>query len=214
MLNYNNFDAILFDMDGTIFDSETVHREAWKITASQFGQVFTDEMYLQFIGITTPDCMKLAIKMFNNEVSLQELSASYSNNLNRLVQRGVPLKAGFIEYLALIKTLDKPLGIVTSSPMSGVQSNFDHYDFYSDFTVVVSREHVSQFKPNPAPYLQACEQLSVEPHRTIVFEDSNAGATAALDAGCYTIGIPDLVEFEDEITHRLHRKVNSFKSLL
>lgn len=214
MLNYNNFDAILFDMDGTIFDSETVHREGWKITADQFGQVFTDEMYLQFIGVTTPDCMKLAIEMFNNEVELQIFSAAYYDNLKQLVQKGMPLKAGFMAYFELIKKLNKPLGIVTSSPVSGVEGNFSHYTFLSDFSVVITRDDVNQFKPHPEPYLLACKQLGVKPERTIVFEDSNTGATAGLEAGCYTVGIPDLLAFNTKTAERLHMEIASFEALL
>lgn len=214
MLNYTNFDAILFDMDGTIFDSETVHREGWKITANQFGQVFTDEMYLEFIGVTTPDCMKLAIEIFNNEVELEAFSAAYYDNIKQLVQKGMPLKTGFMAYFELIKKLNKPIGIVTSSPVSGVQGNFSHYNFLSEFNVLVTRDDVNQFKPNPEPYLLACEQLGVKPERTIVFEDSNTGATAGLDAGCYTIGIPDLLAFNTETADRLHMEIASFEALL
>lgn len=214
MLNYNNFDAVLFDMDGTIFDSEVVHREAWKITAEQFQQVFTDDMYLQFIGMTTPNCMALAVNMFKNEVDIQEFSARYYHNLKTLHLKAVPIKAGFLAYLSAIKKLNKPLGIVTSSAASGVQANFIHYDFYSAFEVVVTRDDVTEFKPYPAPYLLACEKLNVSPQRTLVFEDSNTGATAALDAGCYVIGIPDLVPFDTEVEPRLNKHIESFECLV
>ncbi|TYK65164.1 HAD family hydrolase [Colwellia echini] len=220
MMNYDNFDAILFDMDGTIFDSETVHRQAWKITAKQYDQEFTDEMYLNFIGMTTPSCMEVAGTWFNssngtkNTVDMQLFSESYYQNLHELHQQAVPLKAGFLEYLRFLKTLNKPLGIVTSSARPGVTANFMHYDFYDAFNVVISRDEVSQYKPHPAPYLLACEKLQVDPQRALVFEDSNAGATAALDAGCYVIGIPDLVAFNDEVKSRLYKELGSFGELL
>lgn len=214
MLNYNNFDAILFDMDGTIFDSETVHRDAWKLTAKQFEQVFTDEMYLQFIGMTTPDCMKVAMEMFNQEVELSAFSAGYYQNLALLLKSAVPLKAGFIEYFEKVKRLQKPLAIVTSSAKPGVTANFTHYDFEQDFATILTRDDVNHFKPHPEPYLVACQKLGVKPHRTVVFEDSNTGATAALEAGCYTVGIADLVPFEQGISDRLHLQVGSFNELL
>ncbi len=103
---------------------------------------------------------------------------------------------------------------MTSSAITGVQSNFAHYDFYSEFKVVVTRDDVNQFKPNPEPYVLACERLAVKPQRAIVFEDSNTGATAALDAGCYTIGISDLVTFNIETANRLHLEIDSFEALL
>lgn len=214
MLNYNDFDAILFDMDGTIFDSETVHRDAWKITAAQFEQVFTDQMYKQFIGMTTPECMRLAVKIFEKGIDIQAFSENYYENLKVLQQKGVPLKSSFPAYLGRLKKLNKALGIVTSSAASGVQENFTHYDFYSDFKVVISRDDVTQYKPHPAPYLLACKRLGVKPERTIVFEDSNTGATAALDAGCYVVGIPDLVAFNTETANRLHKEIESFEWLL
>ena len=213
MLNYEHFDAILFDMDGTIFDSEAVHRDAWIMTAEQFGQIFTAEMYLQFIGMTTPDCMKLAMEMFHNQVELETFSQRYYQNLETLLENPVPLKTGFSKYLQRLKSIGLPLGIVTSSANAGVEANFRHYSFYGDFTVVVTRDDVSNFKPSPEPYLLACDKLNVAPHRTIVFEDSNTGATAGIDAGCYTIGIPDLVPFTQQVSQRLARELSSFEEL-
>lgn len=201
-------------MDGTIFDSETVHREAWKLTANKFGQHFSDEMYLQFIGIPTPDCMKIAVKRFNNEVALQAFSDSYYEHLNILVSQKVPLKKGFETYFETIKKMGKPLGIVTSSPASGVKANFAHHDFFDDFSLVVTRDDVNHFKPHPEPYQKACKMLSISPQRVLVFEDSNTGATSAIDAGCYTVGIPDLIAFNTETAKRLHREISSFSCLL
>ncbi|MFD2164792.1 HAD family hydrolase [Thalassotalea euphylliae] len=214
MLNYNEIEAVLFDMDGTIFDSETVHREAWKITAGQFGQVFTNDMYLQFIGVTTPDCMKLAVNMFDHAFELEQFSPCYYDNLKTLAQTAVPLKQGFQAYLNKLKLLNKPLGLVTSSGQSGVESNFAHYDFLDDFTVIISRDDVSHFKPHPEPYLKACQKLGVQPSKTLVFEDSNTGATAAIEAGCVTVGIPDLMPFNEDVAKRLSLNLKSFEALL
>ncbi len=214
MLNYQDFDAILFDMDGTIFDSESVHREAWKMTAKEFNQTFTDDMYLQFIGMTTPNCMKVAMTMFNHQVELNAFSDSYYKNLSQLLESPVPIKRGFMDYLAQAKSLERPLGIVTSSGMSGVEANFAHYDFYQDFDIVITRDDVSRYKPFPDPYLLACEKLKVDPKRTIVFEDSNTGATAAIDAGCFTVGIEDLVAFDESTRSRLQLMAQSFEVLL
>lgn len=214
MLNYDNFDAILFDMDGTIFDSEVVHREAWKITAKQFNQTFTNEMYLHFIGKTTPNCVKLAVEWFNNSMSVEDFSTRYYQNLDLLLKKGVPLKAGFAQYLQTIKKLKKPLAIVTSSAVYGVESNFAHYDFVSAFNIVVTRDDVDAFKPSPEPYLLACEKLNINPTRALAFEDSNTGATAAIEAGCFTVGIPDLVPFDELIAQRLKLQLASFNDLL
>lgn len=213
-MNYSDFDAIIFDMDGTIFDSEVVHREAWKITAAEFQQVFTNEMYLQFIGKTTPDCMRLALKGFDRNIDIEIFSTSYYKNLEALVQQQVPLKSGFLDYFEMIKSLGKPLAIVTSSAKQGVQANFAHYDFYSDFQLVITRDDVANFKPNPEPYLLACQKLGIKPERAIVFEDSNTGALSAIEAGCYTIGIPDLVPFKSEVSSRLSQQISTFKELL
>lgn len=213
MIDYDNFDAILFDMDGTIFDSEAVHRDAWKMTAKDFGQEFTDQMYLQFIGMTTPDCMKTAMEWFNHEIELQAFSDGYYANLKQLLRQAVPLKKGFLSYFQALKALNKPMAIVTSSAVGGVASNFAHYDFKGDFAAIVTRDDVENFKPHPEPYLLACQKLGVEPKRAIVFEDSNTGAVAGLDAGCFTVGIPDLVSFNAEVAKRLNLQVESFQAL-
>lgn len=80
--------------------------------------------------------------------------------------------------------------------------------------MVITRDDVKRFKPHPEPYSLACKQLAVSPERTIIFEDSNTGATAALDAGCYTIGIADLFPFNKKTTNRLNIEARSFESLM
>ncbi|NVK25658.1 MAG: HAD family phosphatase [Gammaproteobacteria bacterium] len=214
MINYDNFDAVLFDMDGTIFDSEVVHREAWKLTAKQFDENFTDEMYLDFIGKTTPDCINIALKQFSKPIDKEAFTASYYKNNQQLIQQGVPLKLGFTDYLQRVKSMGKKLGIVTSSAQKGVIANFAQHYFLSDFDLVITRDDVTHFKPNPEPYLLACEQLNAEPNRTIVFEDSNTGATAAIEAGCFTVGIPDLMPFNMDVENNLNLKIVSFEALI
>ena len=80
--------------------------------------------------------------------------------------------------------------------------------------MVITRDDVNEFKPNPEPYLLACKTLNVQPSRAIVFEDSNTGATAAIEAGCYTIGIPDLVPFNEVTKQHLNAEITSFEKLL
>jgi len=207
---FTKFDAILFDKDGTIFDSERVCCDAWLATAKAFDVHFTADMFKKFIGIPTHKCNQMAHQHFGLTFPMDNFILEVGRYISAKKRQGLPIKKGFERFFDYILENQVPVGVVTSSSYESVIESFQKTNFLQALDVLVTFDDITHPKPAPDCYLLACQKLSVSPQRVLVFEDSNAGIEAALAAGCHTIAIPDLVELEPALLRRCHHTLASF----
>jgi beta-phosphoglucomutase-like phosphatase (HAD superfamily) len=104
-----------------------------------------------------------------------------------------------------------PIGLVTSAQLEGTKLSFQQSGYLSDFTTVVTVDDVKAPKPAAEPYLLACQRLGVAPEHVLVFEDSNVGLASAINAGCKTVAIPDLVVIDEVIKNQCYAVLNTFE---
>ncbi|WP_111979337.1 HAD family hydrolase [Algibacillus agarilyticus] len=214
MINLTNAAAYLFDMDGTIFDSEAMYCQAWIQCANEFDLVFTAEMYQPFIGVPTQQCLPLAQHIFGRDFNLQPFLSRFIDILDTKKKAGVPFKPGFIDFFAWVLKQNKPTALVTSSNLDGVIKSFAYHNLSDKFDAIITRDDISAIKPDPECYLLACKTLNILPQDTLVFEDSNTGLLAAINAGCQAIAIPDQIAIKPEIKTRCYQVTTSFEALL
>lgn len=197
-----DFAAILFDMDGTIFDTETLHLKAWVQAASEFGIHSDIEDYVQFVGVREDICYQIFSRQRGAAFPLDAFIQCKTQIAQRLMQQELSYKSGFEALFKHCLDAGLPLGLVTSSSAQIVRQNFAQTAYANDWQVIVTGEDVTQPKPAPDCYLLACSSLGVKPEQTLVFEDSNAGARAAIAAGCKTVMVPDYLPADEEVaTH-------------
>ncbi len=206
----NQFKAVLFDMDGTIFDSESLYSQAWVTSAQHFNQYFTKEMYNDFVGVRSVECYQRAQKLFGESFDMQPFIDFFRSYLSTEKAKNMPIKPGFEAIFEQLKQSEIKLGLVTSARQASVCENFENLPYLKDFDVVISGDDVNDPKPAPECYLKACAALGILPQDTLVFEDSNPGALAAIRAGCQTIVIPDLLPIEAEIKAQAHAICDNF----
>lgn len=207
---FTRFDAILFDKDGTIFDSEKVCCDAWVITAKTFDVHFTAQMFKQFIGVSTPECQHIAYQIFGSAFPMDNFLLETQRYISAQKRQGLPVKKGFDHFFKYILENDVPVGVVTSSTYNSTIESFQRTDYRQALDVLVTFDDITNPKPAPDCYLLACQKLSVLPSRVLVFEDSNVGIEASLAAGCHTIAIPDMLDLEPELLARCHHILTSF----
>lgn len=180
--------AVLWDMDGTLIDSEPIWIEAQLRLVAEHGGTWTHADGLSLVGAD----MELTARALQ-EAGVSLTHAEVSDRLTREVlaslHREVVWRPGAIELVRELLAAGIPQAIVTTSPVSMTDIVAAALPDGAISTIVAG-EHVEQGKPHPEPYLTAARNLGVEPHRCVAIEDSPTGLAAAIAAGTVAIGVP------------------------
>ena len=202
--------AVLLDMDGTLFNTEAIYKTLWQSTAAKFGLDLTDERYHRFIGARYDQCLGYIQELGGPDLD----TLAFKEVMDREEQViPIPLKPGTLELFDWIAANNIPTGLVTSSSKNTVHQHFRHYDGIERFAVVITGDDVKHPKPNPEPYLLACQMLNIRSQEAIAVEDSNAGALSAIQAGCQTVVIPDVLPPVPEVAESAAIILNSLEQL-
>ncbi|MEF1289828.1 HAD family hydrolase [Vibrio sp. M260118] len=194
--------AVLFDMDGLIFDTESVYKLSWQYAAKEQNLSISDDLYQQFIGVQDSKCEKMLSEYFQNTLDLPRFKNVRDNHFNLIRDNGITLKPGFDMLFKEIKQRGLSTAIVTSSRFPEVARNFSQTNYLPQFDLVITAEDVTHGKPSPDCYKLAYTQLGLTAKECLVLEDSNNGVKAALSAGCHTIMVPDLLPPQTELTNK------------
>ncbi len=194
----SGFSAVIFDMDGLLFDSEPVYRDSWQESARELGHELTDQMYLGLIGRRIALCEAELGERFGAGFSVPRFRELWKARWHqRVTSRGVELKPGASEFLDFVERRGLPRAIATSS--AGPEARLVLGELASRFGAIVTGDQVANGKPAPDIYLAAARSLAVDPSRCLVLEDSEPGATAARAAGMACIIVPDLKQPSPEV---------------
>ncbi|QFQ78647.1 HAD family hydrolase [Vibrio harveyi] len=195
--------AVLFDMDGLIFDTESIYKQSWQYAATEQGLAITDDFYQQFIGVQDPECERILAEHFQQAIDMPRYKTVRDEHFHHLRDQGIALKPGFDSLLRAIKQRGLLTAIVTSSHLPEVKHNFNNTEYLTQFDLVITAEDVERGKPNPDCYQMAYHHLGIDAKESLVLEDSNNGIKAALAAECHAVMIPDLLpplqEFKDKV---------------
>ncbi|USD67352.1 HAD family phosphatase [Vibrio sp. SCSIO 43136] len=194
--------AVLFDMDGLIFDTESIYKLSWQHAAAEQNLNLTDTFYQQFIGVKDAECEQMLAQHFHPNIDMAKFTAERDRHFHQQRQQGIALKPGFTQLLNAIKAKGLATAIITSSKRDDVEHNFANTPYLSQFDLLITAEDVEHGKPAPDGYLLACKHLGLPADHCLVLEDSNNGVKAGHAAGCHVIMVPDLLPPLPEIGHK------------
>ena len=197
-------DAVVFDNDGLLLDTESVWTRAEEDLFERRGLEFTPADKRELVGTSA----EIAGGILERRLGEPGRAAELIEELNALVvaelERGVEAMIGARELLGRLRERGTPIGLVSNSPLRFVQRSIEIVGFEDHFDVVVSAHEVAAPKPAPDPYLEACRRLGVEPGPSVVaLEDSPTGVAAARAAGLTVIGVPSIEGIALEEAHHL-----------
>ena len=187
-------EAVVFDMDGLLFDTEGLYRETAILAARDFGEAMTDAVFLGLVGRPWPDNRARLLDHFGARFPVDAFQAGWMRHFDRRAQAGIALKPGVADLLALLDRLGMRRAIATSSSHETVRRILAAHGLASRFHAVVARGDTVRGKPAPDPFLHAAARIGAAPSRCLALEDSPNGVRAAAAAGMMVVMVPDLVQ--------------------
>ena len=203
-------DAVIFDLDGLMIDSERLTRNTFLEVCDEMGIAGGSEYYNQLIGggddifdtVTAKypqfDCV-WPVSTIRRNVAMEE-KWKVKNSLNR---------PGLIPLLSYLKNKKITIAVASSSPIDYVLKNINNFDPYFEFDTVTAGDQVKKAKPDPEVFLKTAQKLNVKPSHCLVIEDSKLGTIAAKRAGMHCITILDLVQMDNEFEEAIDFQLDS-----
>lgn len=191
--------AVLFDMDGLLFDTERTLKNIWQNEARLLGYDLNDTLYARLVGVPNALCEVLLTQWFPG-FPLVEFRRRWKDQREQEHNVSpVPPMPGAIEIISWLHAQGILLALATSSSVHAVERNRRAFPDLFRFSAVVTIEDVARPKPAPDIYRQACQRLGVLPNSCVIFEDSNPGMRAAIASGARSVMIPDLTAPEPDV---------------
>ena len=193
-------DAVVFDMDGVIFDSERLVLECWEKIGSEYHLAGMREAFLPCIGTNNARTREIVLEYYGENFPYDEFCRESSRLFHSIVdQGGLPVKTGVQELLVYLKDCKTPIAVASSTRLEVVTQELKQAGLYGYFSVVMGGDQLKRSKPEPDIYLMTCEKLGVRPLYSYAIEDSYNGIRSAYSAGMKPIMVPDMLPPTNEM---------------
>ncbi|RIH87016.1 Phosphorylated carbohydrates phosphatase [Meiothermus luteus] len=184
--------ALIFDFDGTILDTESSEFRAWQEVYWTYGAELSLDYWLPFVGNNSLpfDPVGHLEALLGVGLDRAEVEARVERRKAELNRELKPLP-GVVEYIEAAQAMGLGLALASSSSRAWVEGHLGRLGLLSAFQVVCTKEDVALTKPDPALFLRAAEALGVRPRQALAIEDSLNGVRAARAAGAFTVAVPN-----------------------
>ncbi len=184
-------DAIIFDMDGLMVDSEPVSRRAWDRLLSAYGHVLDDAVYARMIGHRIDSSAHMVRDAYGLPLDVETIIVRKNALYLEAIDAHIPVMPGLFELHAAIRVRGLPWGVATSSSRPHAEHILARLGLLAACGALAAGDEVAHGKPAPDLYLLAAARLGVEPGRCLALEDSGPGCQAAAAAGMRAIAVPN-----------------------
>lgn len=185
------FDAVLFDMDGTLIDSERVWQEGLTTVAGDVPGV--DAFCRSIVGVHVDGVLDLLATWLPQGWDVAQVLQDWEAETFARLERGAPLKPGARDLIGALQARALPLAVVTSSGRDHACDILTKVGLMPSIGALVARDDVAHPKPHPQPYLMGAEALDVAISRCVAFEDSPVGVQSAVASGAVVVQVPDVI---------------------
>ena len=192
--------AVVFDMDGVLFDTERLCNDGWLKVAEERGIEGMEQISLECIGRNAADTKALVLSRLGADFPYDDFRAEVSAWFWQAIEKyGMPLKEGVTRILPFLQQRGFRIGLASSTKYESVLECLKRADILDYFSVIVTGDMIEHSKPQPDIYLLACRKLEVEPYEAYAIEDSPNGIRSAYAAGMKPVMVPDMIRPDAEM---------------
>jgi len=201
--------AVIFDMDGLMFDTENLTIPLWDVAGKPFGYNIPYDIVLRMVGISTEKARLVMYEEFGTDFPYDTIRTEFRKLVQEEVDKnGVPLKPGLMYLLDRLSAAKIPYGVATSSRTATATNMLSKAGILDRFTAITCGEEVTNGKPAPDIFLLAAQKLKTPPSACVGFEDSPPGLMGLHTAGIRSIFIKDLIEPSQEVLATVWQRCN------
>ncbi|MCR4787524.1 MAG: HAD family phosphatase [Lachnospiraceae bacterium] len=195
-----DFDAVVFDMDGVIFDSERATMKCWLTLADKYGLKDLETTYFKCTGVTNKRTREIMLEAYGQDFPYDEYAKEASKMYHDKYDGGrLPMKKGVVELLDCLRKEGKKIALASSSRKTTVENQLRDAKILEYFDAVINGDMVTKSKPDPEIFLLACTKIGVAPEKAYAIEDSYNGIRSAYRGNLRPIMVPDLLPADDEM---------------
>lgn len=202
-------ESVIFDMDGVLFDTESIYLKVWKNVFKKYGYKMTKDIYSQVIATGRENVKKVFLREFGEELPIEKMYVEKDLALKEEIEKNVYIKEGAVEILTHLKSKNYKVALATSSDRERMNKQLEKASIRKYFDEIVCKDEVENTKPNPEIYLKVADKLNVNPENCLVIEDSLAGVKAAYKANMKVLHIEDLKKADNEIKKYCYKSFNN-----
>ena len=191
--------AVVFDMDGLLFDTEILYGKAILSAADELGCEMSLDLFHRFVGTPWQENRQVMLAYYGESYPADELRPVWMEHFQALAASNLELKPGVNELLDLLDALALPRAIATSSSHATAKHHLAAHDLAHRFHEIVAAGDYARSKPAPDPFLEAAQRMGVDPRNCLALEDSLNGIRSASAAGMMAVMVPDLLQPTEEI---------------
>lgn len=186
-------EAVIFDMDGLLIDSEAIYLQGMQQAARALGREMTVEFCHSMVGMPGDECNVMIERLYGESFDIREFRVHLSAHVRQSMAERVPIKPGVVELLDYLVARELPRAVASSARRATIENHLGRAGLLPRFTTYAGRDDVVKAKPAPDVYLEAARRLGVAPEHCVAFEDSSIGLTAAHAAGMKAFIVPDIL---------------------
>jgi HAD superfamily hydrolase (TIGR01509 family) len=197
--------AVIFDMDGLMFNTEQLRQAGWVGASMQFGYYLCQETFRCTLGKRADEVRQSLIEAIGPDFPIDQIKKVRDAAIRNIIQtEGTPIKDGLLELLNALEMHQIPFAIGTSSNKEVTDFQLGNANLPDRFKIIVTGEEVERSKPEPDIFLKVSEKLQIEPKNCFVLEDSESGIEAAHRAGMRPIHVEDILPPSSQIKKIAH----------
>ncbi|EPN8460623.1 HAD family hydrolase [Vibrio cidicii] len=207
------YQVYLFDMDGTLVNSEPLKGKALALACGDYGSNVDFNIYKDVMGESWSVVTGHFFKHANISPELAEFNRHFRTHYERLLAENLELNQGAKSYIEHLNASGKQCAVVSSAATWMVDNILSALELRDAFQVVITQEHVTKHKPDPEAFHLALSKLGVTPEQALIFEDSNAGVLAGQASGCDVVAVRHAFNGKNDLSGAL-ACIDSFEEML